>query len=79
MLKLRRIKTSVYETLDGRFTIMKDPTSGSEMMGWGFTSWLIFDNTDSAEDAAILFDIHYPTLRDAREELEHNAYAEPRG
>lgn len=37
MLRLRRVKgkLSHYETLDGKYEILKDPQSGNEPDGWG--------------------------------------------
>lgn len=39
---LRRIKAGHYETADGAFEIIKDPTSGNARGGWGYTSWLVY-------------------------------------
>lgn len=51
-IKLKRLAAGEYQTLDGRFTIVKDPTSGSERGGWGYTSWCIFDAEGAGWDEA---------------------------
>lgn len=60
-LRLTRIKRAEYKTPDGRFTVVKDPTSGSEFGGWGYTSWCVFDEQSTDEAVMIV-----STLRDAR-------------
>lgn len=64
-LPLRRIEggvSSIYETRDGKWQIVKDPTSGDEHGGWGYTSWLIYL---TAEDGPFIED-RFETLRQAR-------------
>lgn len=43
MLRLRRLEAGRYQTPDGRYTILKDPQSGDELGGWGYVSWLTYD------------------------------------
>lgn len=41
---------STYRTRDGRYEVVKDPTSGGEPGGWGYTSWLIYDQHEPDDE-----------------------------
>ncbi len=56
---LLRIKAGIYRTANRRFTLTKDPTSGCFAPGWGYSSWLVFDeraSPDDDPDAALFLD-----------------------
>lgn len=73
ILRLKRVGsrlTSIYATRDGRYEIVKDPTSGDEG-GWGYTSWLIYDKHDEGGGDEPMISDRFGRLADARYWLEN--------
>lgn len=64
-MKLKRLSAGRYETHDGKYQIIKDPTSGGEKIGWGYCSWMIYRKGD-IDPFWVCGDRIWPTLRDAR-------------
>lgn len=72
--RLSRIEAGRYTARDGRYTIVLDPLSGGERDGWGYRSWLVYDERGEDPDAPLWCEVsgsvHFPTLGDVRDWLK---------
>ncbi len=50
---LRKVDVGHYKSKDERYTFTRDPTGGDHLIGWGWASWLVFDETLGRDEGAL--------------------------